>query len=56
MFEVLRKNKVDTYKALVFAPDYSATVLAAKICTNSYGLMGQSKKKKNGHTFTNNLL
>jgi hypothetical protein len=28
---VLRKNKVDT----LFAPDYSANVLAAKMCTNS---------------------
>ena len=26
---VLRKNKVDTYGAPVFAPDYSTTVLAA---------------------------
>jgi len=25
---VLRKNKVDTYRAPVFAPDYSATVLS----------------------------
>jgi hypothetical protein len=32
---VLRKNKVDTYGAQVFAPDYSATVLAAKMCTHS---------------------
>ncbi len=30
---VLRKNTVDTYG---FAPDYSATVYAAKMCTNSY--------------------
>ncbi len=30
------KNKVDTYRALVFAPDYSATVLAIIMCTNSY--------------------
>jgi len=29
---VLRKNKVDTYVAPVFAPDYGATVLAAKMC------------------------
>jgi hypothetical protein len=27
---VLRKNDVDTYRAPVFGPDYSATVLAAK--------------------------
>ncbi len=33
---VLRKNKVDTYGAPIFAPDYSsATVLAAKMCTKS---------------------
>ncbi len=32
---VLRKNKPDTYWAPIFAPDYSATVLAAKMCTNS---------------------
>ncbi len=29
------KNEVDTYGAPVFAPDYGATVLAAKMCTNS---------------------
>jgi hypothetical protein len=29
------ENEVHTYGALVFAPDYSATVLAAKMCTNS---------------------
>jgi hypothetical protein len=32
---VLRKNEVDTYGPPVFAPDHSATVLAAKMCTNS---------------------
>ncbi len=32
---VLRKNSVDTYGAPVFAPDYRATGLSAKICTNS---------------------
>jgi hypothetical protein len=32
---VLRKNEVDTYGSLVFAPDYSNTGLAAKLCTNS---------------------
>ncbi len=31
---VLRKNKEDTCGASVFAPDYSATVLAAKMFTN----------------------
>ncbi len=31
---VLRKNDVDTFEAPVFAPNYSATVLAAKMCTN----------------------
>ncbi len=36
---VLGKNKVDTYGAPVFAPDYSATVLATKICTNSLCLL-----------------
>jgi hypothetical protein len=29
------KNNVDTYGAPVFAPDFSATVLAAKIFTDS---------------------
>jgi len=29
------KNEVDTHGALVFAPDYSTTVLAAKMCANS---------------------
>jgi hypothetical protein len=29
------KNEVDIYGAPVFAPDYSATVLAAKMCTNA---------------------
>ncbi len=33
---VLMKNKVDTYGAPVFAPDYGATVLAAKMSTNSH--------------------
>jgi hypothetical protein len=32
---VLRKKR-NTYGAPVFAPDYSATVLAAKLCTNSH--------------------
>ncbi len=32
---VLRKKEVDTYGPPVFAPDYSATGLAAKMCTNS---------------------
>ncbi len=32
---VLRKNKVDTYGAHVFVPDYRATILAGKMCTNS---------------------
>ncbi len=32
---VLRKNLVDTYGAPVFAPDYSAMGLAAKMRTNS---------------------
>ncbi len=32
---VLRKNKVHTYGAPIFTPDYNTTVLAAKICTNS---------------------
>jgi hypothetical protein len=31
-----RKNKVDTYGAQVFAPDQSAAVLAAKMCTFSH--------------------
>jgi hypothetical protein len=34
---VLRKNKVDTYRAPVFAPDYSNTALAAKMCINYHG-------------------
>jgi hypothetical protein len=29
---VLRKNKVDTYEAPVFAPDYHAILLTAKMC------------------------
>ncbi len=29
------KNEIDTYKALVFAPDYSTAVLATKMFTNS---------------------
>jgi hypothetical protein len=32
---VLRKNEEDTYGPPFFAPDYSATGLAAKMCTNS---------------------
>ncbi len=30
------KNKVDTYAAPVFVSDYSATILAAEMCTNSH--------------------
>ncbi len=30
---VLRKNKVDTNGGAVSAPDYSTTLLGAKICT-----------------------
>jgi hypothetical protein len=33
---VLRINKVDTYGAPVFAPYYSTTALAAKVCTNTH--------------------
>jgi hypothetical protein len=29
-------NKVDTFGAPVFAPDYGASVLAAETCTNSH--------------------
>jgi hypothetical protein len=32
---VLKKNEVNTYGLPVFAPDYRATVLGAKMCTNS---------------------
>jgi hypothetical protein len=32
---VLRKKEVDTYGASVFAPDYSAIVLTARMCINS---------------------
>jgi hypothetical protein len=32
---VPRKNEVETYGAPVFAPDYSTTVLGAKMCTDS---------------------
>jgi hypothetical protein len=32
---VSRKNEADTYGASVFAPNYSATVLAAKMHSNS---------------------
>jgi len=28
------QNRVDTYGAPVFAPDYSITVLVAEMCTN----------------------
>jgi hypothetical protein len=31
-----KKNEVYTFGASGFAPDYSATVLAAKMCINSY--------------------
>jgi hypothetical protein len=31
----LRENEVGKYGAPVFAPDYSTTVLAAKMCTNT---------------------
>jgi hypothetical protein len=34
---VLRKNEVDTYGAPIFATDYSANVLAAKMCATSNG-------------------
>jgi hypothetical protein len=30
------KNKVDTYEAPVFAPDFSTNVLAAQMCANFY--------------------
>ncbi len=33
---VLRKNKVDIYGASIFVPDNCATVLAAKMFTNSH--------------------
>jgi hypothetical protein len=32
---VPRKNEVDTYGVPVFAPDYSTTVLSARMCTMS---------------------
>ncbi len=32
---VLSKKEVDSYGAPVFAPDYGATVFAAKMCTES---------------------
>ncbi len=32
---IFRKNLVDAYGASVFAPDYSATCLAAKMWTHS---------------------
>jgi hypothetical protein len=32
---VLRKNELYTYGAPVFPPDYSATVLAAKMCNSN---------------------
>jgi hypothetical protein len=32
---VLRKNEVENYGAPVFGPDYSATILEDKMCTNS---------------------
>jgi hypothetical protein len=30
-----RENELDPYGAPVFAPNYSATILSAKLCTNS---------------------
>jgi hypothetical protein len=33
---IQRKNKVDIYGSPVFAPDYSAPVQAAELCTNSH--------------------
>ncbi len=32
---VLRKNEVVTYGTPIFAPDHSAIILSAKMCTNS---------------------
>ncbi len=32
---VLRNKEEDTYEVPIFAPDYSATVLEVKMCTNS---------------------
>jgi hypothetical protein len=32
---VLKKNEVDSYGGLIFAPDDSDTILAAKVCTKS---------------------
>jgi len=51
-YRVLRKNEEDTYGAPVFAPDYSAAVLAAKMCTNShehsmYNSIGNDINSKN---------
>ncbi len=34
-YRVLRKNKVDTQEVLIFVPNYSTTVIAAKMSTNS---------------------
>ncbi len=34
-YRVPRKNKVGTYGAPVWTPDYSTTVLKAKMCFNS---------------------
>jgi hypothetical protein len=38
---VLRINKVDTYGATVFAPDYSTTVLATKLALDSMSVLCQ---------------
>ncbi len=34
-YRVLREIYEDTYRTPVFAPDYSATVLTTKMCTDS---------------------
>jgi hypothetical protein len=36
---VLRRNEVDTLGTPVLAPDYSAIVLAANMCTNSKSVL-----------------
>ena len=43
-----QKNKVDTYATPVFTPDYSTTVLEAKMCTNTLGINNYNKTFNSG--------
>jgi hypothetical protein len=52
-------NRVDTYGASAFAPDYSATILLAKMCTNHHEHFIKIKclcvKQTLAHLFNNAL-